>query len=86
MRKGAEITYTIKWLGIPMHWKTVIGDYEPPILFVDEQVEGPYALWRHQHKFSPTPEGTRVGDRVEYALPFGFSRETCAWAGRKEAA
>ena len=71
MRKGAEITYKIKWLGIPMHWKTIIREYEPPFLFVDEQAEGPYALWRHRHTFTPTPEGARVGDQVEYALPFG---------------
>jgi ligand-binding SRPBCC domain-containing protein len=71
MRKGAEIDYTIRWLGIPMHWKTVIQDYEPPFLFVDEQAEGPYALWRHRHTFAPTGEGTKVGDQVEYALPFG---------------
>ncbi len=71
MRKGAEITYRIKWLGVPIHWKTIIREYEPPFLFVDEQAEGPYALWRHRHTFSPTPEGTRVADQVEYALPVG---------------
>jgi ligand-binding SRPBCC domain-containing protein len=54
-----------------MHWKTLISDYQPPLLFVDEQAEGPYALWRHRHTFAETPEGTKVGDHVEYALPLG---------------
>jgi ligand-binding SRPBCC domain-containing protein len=71
MQKGAEIEYIIKWLGLPMHWKTLISDYQPPLLFVDEQAEGPYALWRHRHTFAETPEGTKVGDHVEYALPLG---------------
>jgi ligand-binding SRPBCC domain-containing protein len=71
MRAGAEITYTIKWLGVPMRWKTIIREYQPPFLFVDEQAEGPYALWRHRHTFSSESEDTRVADRVEYALPFG---------------
>ncbi len=71
MQKGAEIEYNIKWLGLPMHWKTLISDYQPPLLFVDEQAEGPYALWRHRHTFAETPEGTKVGDHVEYALPLG---------------
>src|ERR1019366_598930 len=43
MRKGAEIDYQIRWLGLPLKWKTAIAEYEPPFFFVDEQVAGPYA-------------------------------------------
>ncbi len=75
MRQGAEISYHIRWAGIPLSWKTRITEYEPPFFFVDEQVRGPYRLWRHRHTFHPTEGGTLVGDRVEYALPFG-------WLGR----
>ncbi len=71
MRKGAEIEYTIHWLGLPMHWKTIILEYEPPLFFADEQAKGPYALWLHRHTFESTEYGTKVGDHVEYALPFG---------------
>jgi len=71
MRQGAEIEYNIRWLGLPMHWKTLITEYQPPYLFVDEQAEGPYSLWRHRHTFESTPAGTKVGDHVEYALPLG---------------
>ena len=71
MRKGAEIDYRIRWLGLPMHWKTIILEYEPPFFFVDDQAKGPYALWRHRHTFEPATDGTKVGDHVEYALPLG---------------
>jgi ligand-binding SRPBCC domain-containing protein len=71
MRKGAQIEYTIRWLGLPIRWKTIILEYDPPFLFVDEQEKGPYALWRHRHTFESTEHGTKVGDHVEYALPFG---------------
>ncbi len=71
MQKGAEIEYTIHWLGLPMHWKTLILEYQPPHLFVDEQAKGPYKFWRHRHTFEATAKGTKVGDHVEYALPFG---------------
>ncbi len=71
MRKGAEIEYNIRWLGLPMHWKTLISGYDPPTSFVDEQLEGPYSLWRHHHTFEESPLGTKVADHVEYALPFG---------------
>jgi len=75
IRQGAEIGYQIRWAGIPLSWKTVITEYEPPFFFVDEQARGPYRHWRHRHTFRPTEGGTIVGDRVEYALPFG-------WLGR----
>ena len=75
MRRGAEITYRIRVCGVPLSWKTVITEYEPPFFFVDEQAGGPYRYWRHRHSFRPTEGGTVVGDRVDYALPFG-------WLGR----
>jgi ligand-binding SRPBCC domain-containing protein len=72
MRKGAEIDYEIRWAGIPIKWRSLISEYEPPFFFVDEQVRGPYGHWRHRHTFHPTEGGTVVADRVEYALPFGW--------------
>jgi ligand-binding SRPBCC domain-containing protein len=75
MRPGVEIDYEIRWAGIPLRWKTIITEYEPPFYFVDEQASGPYRYWRHYHSFRPKQDGTLVGDRVEYALPFG-------WLGR----
>jgi len=75
MRQGAEMEYRLRWMGVPLHWKTVITEYEPPFYFVDEAVKSPYVLWRHRHTFRPTLEGTAVVDEVNYALPFG-------WIGR----
>ncbi len=71
MRKGAEINYTIQWMRVPLHWTTIIREYEPPFFFVDEQAKGPYRLWRHRHTFEPAQSGTKVADHVEYALPLG---------------
>jgi uncharacterized protein len=72
MRQGAEIQYVIRWLNIPIHWKTRITEYHPPRKFVDEQEQGPYTFWRHQHTFEETGAGTKVKDEVQYTLPFGF--------------
>jgi ligand-binding SRPBCC domain-containing protein len=71
MQPGARIDYTIRWMGLPMRWRTVITAYEPPHRFVDEQERGPYVLWRHTHTFSETAEGVLVGDAVQYRLPLG---------------
>ncbi|MFL6447720.1 MAG: SRPBCC family protein [Bryobacteraceae bacterium] len=72
MREGAEIHYLIRWLKLPVRWKTIITECDPPYKFVDEQERGPYALWRHHHTFEETPDGTEVMDRVDYRLPFGL--------------
>lgn len=71
MRAGAEIDYTIRWLGLPMRWKTLITGYDPPHSFTDEQAKGPYTIWRHRHSFEAVDGGTRVIDDVEYVLPLG---------------
>lgn len=79
IRAGVEIRYQIAWLGIPMKWRTIITEYEPPFYFVDEQAKGPYRLWRHHHSLWPTEEGTVIRDRVEYALPFGWLGRLAHW-------
>lgn len=71
MRRGAEIQYLFRWLGLPMRWATEITEYDPPATFVDEARRSPYSFWRHRHTFRQTAEGTVVGDRVEYDLPLG---------------
>ncbi len=70
MRKGALIDYAIRLRGIPVRWRTEITLWEPPHRFVDEQIRGPYRLWRHEHIFEPTGEdATRMIDLVTYQLP-----------------
>ena len=70
MRPGLEIEYKIRLFGIPMGWKSVITEYQPPVHFVDEQVQGPYKYWHHSHEFRAEGNSTRVIDSVDYALSF----------------
>jgi len=69
LREGALIDYTIRRLGLRLRWRTLLSEYRPPELFVDEQLRGPYSLWRHEHSFRAEGAGTRMHDRVWYALP-----------------
>jgi ligand-binding SRPBCC domain-containing protein len=71
MRAGALIVYRLRWRRLPLRWVTEIAEWEPPGRFVDMQRRGPYALWRHSHEFEPQAGGTRMRDRVQYALPLG---------------
>lgn len=71
MAPGAIIDYRLRLRGVPIRWRTRIEIWEPPVRFVDVQLEGPYALWEHTHRFEDAGEGvTVVEDRVRYALPF----------------
>jgi ligand-binding SRPBCC domain-containing protein len=72
MRPGAQIEYTLRLFGLPMHWRTDITAFDPPFYFADEQARGPYALWYHEHEFHEVPGGTLMIDRVNYSLPYWF--------------
>ncbi len=71
MRAGARIDYSLALFGVPLRWRTLITLWQPEERFIDEQEEGPYAVWRHLHEFEPQGSSTRMRDIVEYALPFG---------------
>lgn len=72
MAQGIVIDYTIRALGLPVRWTTLISEYNPPYRFVDVQIKGPYSFWHHQHMFETQEEGTKVSDLVTYAPPFGL--------------
>jgi len=71
MKEGALIDYTIRVLGLPVRWTTLITSYDPPRGFVDQQLKGPYSFWHHTHAFRAVDGGTEMTDTVRYLLPFG---------------
>jgi len=71
MRRGLEISYRIRPLGIPQRWTSRISVWDPPRRFVDEQLRGPYRKWHHLHEFLEVTGGTEIRDEVTYELPFG---------------
>lgn len=55
-------------LGWP--WHALHTRYNPPHLFEDVQVSGPFARWRHRHAFRPVSDSsTTVVDLVSWQLP-----------------
>ncbi len=70
MQEGTLIDYRLNLFGVPLNWRACITDWEPPLGFVDEQVRGPYQLWRHAHRFYGGGQGTVIEDTVHYRLPF----------------
>ena len=72
MRAGTLIDHKLRIRGVPIRWRSRIAVWEPPARFVDEQVRGPYRLWRHEHIFEQRDGGTVVRDHVQYAVRFDF--------------
>ena len=72
MKEGALIDYTIRLIGLPVRWTTLISLYEPPHRFVDVQIKGPYSYWHHTHSFAACDDGTVVSDEVRYAMRLGI--------------
>jgi len=76
VREGTVIDYRLRVHGLPLRWRAVIESFQPEVEFVDLQLRGPYALWRHRHQFFRVgSDRTAIRDTVEYALPFGVLGE-----------
>lgn len=72
MAAGTLLEYRLELHRVPIRWQTRIEIWEPPLRFVDVQVQGPYSLWEHTHLFEAVgPEETIIHDRIRYAIPLG---------------
>lgn len=70
IKKGALIDYRLKLRGLPITWKTIISEWDPPHSFVDTALKSPYKQWIHRHTFSAISENqTFIEDQVKYRLP-----------------
>jgi ligand-binding SRPBCC domain-containing protein len=71
MRLGDTVTWRATHFGIPFRMTSAITEFDRPSWFVDEQVAGPFARWRHEHSFAATTAGTLMTDVVDFAAPLG---------------
>jgi ligand-binding SRPBCC domain-containing protein len=68
---GQEVTWRARHFGVWWRMTSRIVDYERPCRFVDQMRRGPFAAWRHEHRFERHFAGTRMVDVAEYRLPLG---------------
>ena len=72
IRDGGLVTIAIGLGRWRLRWRARHFGYIPGRQFCDEQIEGPFARWRHTHRVEAIGSGHCVyEDRVEYALPGG---------------
>jgi uncharacterized protein (TIGR01777 family) len=70
--EGARTVVRVRVGPLRFRWVAVHREYVPARRFVDEQVEGPFSHWVHEHRFEPAgPEATQYTDRIEFGPPFG---------------
>ncbi|HSI89188.1 MAG TPA: SRPBCC family protein [Pyrinomonadaceae bacterium] len=56
---------------VPSRWVAEHTAYDPPRMFEDVQLEGPFSSWRHRHKVEPHPQGAVLRDEIEFEPPLG---------------
>lgn len=57
---------------VPARWVAEHTAYDPPRMFEDVQVSGPFAKWRHRHIVIPSGDGAILRDEIEFEPPMGF--------------
>jgi ligand-binding SRPBCC domain-containing protein len=73
MKLGDTVTWQARHFGLRWRMTSRISACDPPGSFVDEQVAGPFARWRHAHHFEPDGAGgTVMRDVVDFAAPLGL--------------
>jgi ligand-binding SRPBCC domain-containing protein len=68
---GETVTWRARHFGIWWSMTSYINAVEPPVRFEDRQERGPFAWFRHEHRFESVPGGTRMIDHWEHASPLG---------------
>jgi ligand-binding SRPBCC domain-containing protein len=70
---GTQAIVETKVFGpITARWVAQYTFYDPPHLFEDVQVKGPFRSWRHRHIVAPHAEGAILRDEIDYEPPLGF--------------
>ena len=77
---GDEVAWAGRHFGVTWKMRSRITELTRPERFVDQQVRGPFAWFRHEHRFEATSEGTRMFDAVSFAAPLGPLGRIAEWA------
>jgi ligand-binding SRPBCC domain-containing protein len=67
---GSQAILETKIFGlVPARWIAEHTKFEPPKMFEDVQISGPFSSWRHQHIFLPHENGTILRDEIDFEPP-----------------
>lgn len=67
---GSRTIVEVRILGpFRSRWIAEHTAYDPPRMFEDVQIKGPFRRWRHRHVVEPRDGGAVLRDEVEYEPP-----------------
>lgn len=70
---GSQAIIETKIFGLfPVRWVAEHTAYDPPRMFEDVQVSGPFKSWRHRHVVEPNAQGAVLRDEIEYEPPLSI--------------
>lgn len=73
LEDGAETHFVLHKGPLALPWSARHQDHRPGEGFTDVQTHGPFAAWRHEHRFVPlAPDASELSDTIHYALPGGL--------------
>lgn len=70
---GSRAVFEQKLFGLfSTRWVAEHTRFEPPKMFEDVQISGPFRYWRHQHIVRPHENGAILHDEIFYDVPLGI--------------
>ncbi|MEQ1762381.1 MAG: SRPBCC family protein [Pyrinomonadaceae bacterium] len=76
---GSQAIIEQKIFGIvPSRWVAEHTAYDPPRMFEDVQIEGPFTSWRHRHIIEPHADGATLRDEIDFEPPLSFIGQLAA--------
>lgn len=73
LQAGARAIIETRLFGLYwVRWEALHTLYDPPRMFEDTQLKGPFKSWRHRHIVAPHELGAVLRDDIEYEPPLGF--------------
>jgi len=72
LRVGSVAVVETRLLGLlRLRWEARHTAYDPPRMFEDVQVKGPFKRWRHRHSVEPHQKGALLRDEIDFETPLG---------------
>jgi hypothetical protein len=72
IRPGSRVALRTALGPFRLRWVAEHTEYDPPRLFADRQLSGPFAMWYHRHRMIDDGRGgTILRDEVDYELLLG---------------
>jgi uncharacterized protein len=71
IEEGAEVVLKMRAGPLKYNWHARHTAYQENHLFADEQTRGPFACWKHTHRFTSAGDGNRclLEDAIDYRPP-----------------